>query len=237
MAPLLSRNRVDCALPHVVVINIDMKWGVVSLMVIAGMMASLRFSAAEMWCGNGLGTPLNHPCTDADDVDNPAIEAVIKKYQNAWILVDGVLKTEEAETYNSRPVEIQVSCEPASMRTARKKIPSSVNGFPIVFVRGEPAYALPAIYSLPVDPEEEERKQKIAEDNESSDAVMAEYGDRWNDLPGVISVDQHCKEGDDEEPCRYRNITILVQHELLSSVQSEVPEAVRGVPIKVVPDR
>ena len=53
--------------------------GIVSLMALAG---SVK---AEMWCGYGSGTALDHPCQD----DNSSIDAVLDEYKGEWAAISG----------------------------------------------------------------------------------------------------------------------------------------------------
>ena len=215
----------------------DVRWiaptfAVLTLSCAAMITASQHLARAETWCGDGPGTALNHPCTDADDVDNPAVSAAIKKYQAPWMNIDGVWSVDEAETYNSRAPEISVHVEPKAVKSAKKGIPSSVNGIAVVIVPGDMPEGGGGVY-LPIDPEESEREQKIATEREEADAVLEDYDDRWNALPGVIEVYESCE----KDPCEERRIVVCVQREFLASVRGEIPTSVKGFQVKVVPDR
>jgi hypothetical protein len=193
--------------------------------------ASQHLVRAETWCGDGPGTALNHPCTDADDVDNPAVSAAIKKYQAPWMNIDGVWSVDEAETYNSHAPEISVHVEPKAVKSAKKKIPSSVNGIAVVILPGDMPEG--GVFGFFGDPEESEREQKIATEKEEADAVLEDYDDRWNALPGVIEVYESCE----KDPCEERRIVVFAQREFLASVRGEIPTSVKGFRVKVVPDR
>jgi len=146
--------------------------------------------------------------------------------------IDGVWSVDEAETYNSRAPEISVHVEPKAVKSAKKGIPSSVNGIAVVIVPGDMPEGGGGVY-LPIDPEESEREQKIATEREEADAVLEDYDDRWNALPGVIEVYESCE----KDPCEERGIVVSVQREFLASVRGEIPTSVKGFRVKVVPDR
>src|SRR5208282_3277427 len=64
---------------------------------------------AEMWCGPGLLTPLDHPCTAAPKA---AVSAAVRKYRSEWIdLIKAVWRVESATPKNGSE-EILVYVDP-----------------------------------------------------------------------------------------------------------------------------
>ncbi len=196
-------------------------------------------SRAEMWCGNGPGTALSHPCTDDDD--NPAVSAAIEKYRDQWMKLDGVYDVDDNDTYHNRVPSIVVHVDSASLDSVRKQIPASVNGIPVVIVHGKMATARPAVGTAwgvgATDPEEVARRARKQEEQaqaeKSYNMVLHQYGERWEDLPGVIGMNAKC--GDDGG-CDFRTIEVTVQRELLSQARGEIPSSVNGEWILVIPE-
>jgi hypothetical protein len=206
------------------------------ILVLAG-----RQSRADMWCGDGPGTALSHPCTDADDY-SPAVEHAVKKYQDRWMRLEGVWSVDEGDTYHNRVPNIEVHVEPASVASVRKKIPSSMDGIPVEIVPGEmPTGGAAFIFGGPIDPAERARRVRQLEDREKArekyepayNLVFQMYGDRWDDLPGVIGMGPgKC----DDHGCDFKTIEVTVQRELLPEARREIPSSVNGVRIVLVPE-
>jgi len=210
-----------------------------------------RQSRAEMWCGDGPGTALSHPCTDDDD--DPAVSAAIDKYQEQWMDLPGVSLVDHNDTYHNRAQSIVVDVDAAFVDSVKKQLPASVDGIPVVIVPfkktgshdelghyayGPPGYG-PQVYgpsaNVPlIDPAELARRaRKRAEQEkaqESYNSIIRQYAERWYDLPGVVGVGSKC----DDDGCTA--IEISVQRELLSQARGEIPTSVNGVPILLTPD-
>jgi hypothetical protein len=195
-----------------------------------------RQSRAEMWCGNGPGTALSHPCTDDDE--NPVVSAAIAKYQDRWIHLEGVWNIREGDPYHHRVADIEVDAEPASVASVRKQIPPSVDGIPVVIVPSK----TPAITSRPSshfssDPAESARRARQIEDPDKAEAAYAlivqKYAHLWHKLPGVLGVGPaSC----DRDGCDLSAIAVTVQRELLPVARGEIPDSVNGVPIVLTPE-
>lgn len=195
-----------------------------------------RQARAELWCGDGPGTALSHPCTDDDD--NPAVSAAIDKYRDQWMELDGVSDVDESDTYHNRVPSIAVYVDSAAADSVKKELPASVDGIQIVIVpveqsesdnTGHYAYGYGS-----TDPAEVARRARQQADQdkaqESYNSILRQYGERWDDLPGVLGIG--AKWGDDGSMA----IEITVQRELLSQARDEIPASVDGVPIVLTPD-
>lgn len=194
-------------------------------------------SRADMWCGDGPGTKLSHPCMDDDD--NPAVSAAIEKYRDQWMELDGVYEVDDSDTYHNRVPGIAVHVDSASVDSVRKQIPASVDGIPIVIVPGKMPEAGGAVgffsdNATHPDPEEGARRVRKQEDKEKVQelysSIVQQYGEGWEGLPGVLGVGAKC----DDNGCTA--IEISVQRELLSQARDEIPRSVNGVRIVLAPD-
>jgi hypothetical protein len=212
-----------------------------------------RQSRAEMWCGDGPGTKLSHPCTDDDD--NPAVSAAIEKYRDHWMAVDGVCDVIENDTYHNHAQSIVVDVDTASVDSVKKQIPASVEGIPVVivpvkkstsdntgnfidtghFAYGPHAYGPPA-QRPPIDPAELARLAAQQADQEKAEKsyalVLHQYGERWDRMPGVLGMTPKCN----HNGCDFKTIEITVQKDLLSQARDEIPSSVNGVRIVLAPD-
>ncbi len=193
-----------------------------------------------MWCGDGPGTELSHPCTDADE--NPAVNAAVAKYQERWTQLEGVYSVDAGDDYHNRVPNIEVHVETASVASAKKQIPSSVDGIPVAIVPGEMPHGLPAsdYLSFSNDPAEKARRTRERERQKAREKyepaytqVVQDYGKGWTDLPGVIGIGPKCDDGD---ACDFSTAEVSVQRELLPEAQREIPSSVYGIKIELVPD-
>ena len=200
-----------------------------------------RQSRAEMWCGDGPGTALSHQCADADD--SPAVNAAVAKYQERWMRLDGVWSVEAVDDYHNRVPNIEVHVEPASLASAKKQIPSSVGGIPVVLVPGEMPDGGVAFIVGHFSNDRAESARLAREQVEHAKArekyepaytqVVQDYGERWDDLPGVMGVGPKC---DGDKGCDFSTAVVSVQRELLPQAQREIPSSVYGVKIVLVPE-
>ncbi len=198
----------------------------------------VRQSRAEMWCGDGPGTELSHPCTDADE--NPAVDAALAKYQDRWIDIEGVYSVEAGDDYHDGVPDIEVHVETASVDSAKKLIPTSVDGIPVVIVPGKmPVFG--AVGSWSSDRAENARLARQMEEREKARAkyepayaqVVQDYGDSWMDLPGVMGIGPKC---DNEDTCDFSTAVVGVQRELLPEAEREIPISVYGIKIVLSPE-
>src|SRR5262249_7539314 len=44
---------------------------------------------AELWCGSGPGTPLDHPCSDQDTEEDPVVAASVASHASVWMMQPG----------------------------------------------------------------------------------------------------------------------------------------------------
>jgi hypothetical protein len=192
-----------------------------------------------MWCGDGPGTELSHPCSDADE--NRAVNAAVAKYQDRWIQIEGVYRVEAGDDYHNRVPDIEVHVETASVATAKKQLPSSVAGIPVVTVPGKTPEAGVGIGILSNDRAENARLARMAKEREKARAkyepaytqVVQDYGERWNDLPGVIGIGPKC---DNDDECDFSTAIVGVQRELLPQAEREIPSSMYGIKIVLTPE-
>jgi hypothetical protein len=196
-----------------------------------------RLLRAEMWCGDGPGTALSHRCTDADD--SPAVDAAVAKYRDRWMRLDGVWSVEAGDDYHNRVPNIEVHVEPASLASAKKKIPSSVGGIPVVLVPGEMPDGDDAFIEAHPSTDRAERDRFVRQQKEREKyepaytQVVQDYGERWDDLLGVMGIGPKC---DGDKGCDFSTAIGSVQREPLPEAQREIPSSVYGVKIVLVPE-
>jgi hypothetical protein len=198
-----------------------------------------RQSRAETWCGDGPGTELSHPCTDADE--NPVVNAAVAKYRDRWIQIEGVYDVDAGDDYHDGVPDIEVHVETASVASAKKQIPSSVGGIPVVIVPGKMPEAGVAVSWFSSDRAENARRARQEEEREKARAkyepaytqVVQDYGESWMDLPGVMGISAKC---DNEDACDFSTAEVGVQRELLPEAEREIPSSVYGIKIELCPE-
>jgi len=192
---------------------------------------------AELWCGNGRGTPLDHPCTEQDTEQDPAVAATVDKYSEQWRAVHGVWQVSAGTNQTGTTMEIRVYVEPQQLAAAKDRIPSEVDGIPVAFVpktipRGTGGSFIQLSKTNTYDPEAAERQEKEQVLRAAFSDAMQSYGRTWNDLPGVIDVGPgKCKGAE----CDFTSIKIVVQAQFLDEVKAQIPDAVNGIPVVFIP--
>jgi hypothetical protein len=194
---------------------------------------------AELWCGNGPGTPLDHPCDDRDTQADPAVEAAISKYENQWMSIHGVWNVTAGTTQTGDPREIRVFVEPKQLAHARELIPSDADGITVTLIarkipQGDGLVQVAGFRSDsgPPDREALEKQEKAKAAEAAYSETMREYSDQWNDLPGVIGMGPaKCKASE----CDFSKIKITVQAQFMDDVREHIPSNVNGVSIVLVP--
>jgi hypothetical protein len=192
---------------------------------------------AELWCGSGRGTPLDHPCTDQDAQPDPAVVAVAEKYSAQWMAVHGVWQVSAGTNQTGTPMEIRVYVQPPQVATARDQIPSEVENIPVSFIpkqmpTGTSRSFLALTNSDANDPTAAERQEKNRVAQAAFSEAIGEFGRHWNDLPGVIGVGPGKCKGSD---CDYSAIKITVQAQFMDDVKQQIPATVDGVPVVFIP--
>ena len=156
--------------------------------------------------------------------------------------IEGVYSVDPGDDYHNRVPDIEVHVDSASVPSAKKKIPPSVDGIPVVVVPGKMPEGGVSAGHWSNDPAEaarlnhtqEEREQARAKYEPAFTQMMQDYGNRWNDLPGVIGMGAKC---DGDNGCDYTTAEVTVQSELLPEVQREIPSSQYGVKILLVPEK
>ena len=195
---------------------------------------------AELWCGSGPGTQLDHPCSDQDTEEDPAVAASVASHASVWMMLHGVWQVSAGTIQTGNPLEIRVYVEPSQAAAAKQQIPSEVDDIPVrLVVKKIPAG--PGLTSFskvrqsdppPYDPTDAERQASARLAEAVYADTMREYGEQWNDLPGVVGLaPKKC----DEHGCDFTTIQITVQAQLLTDVQERITNSVNGIPILFVP--
>lgn len=193
---------------------------------------------AELWCGNGPGTPLDHPCDDRDTQTDPAVEAAISKYENQWMSIHGVWNVTAGTSQTGDPREIRIFVEPKRIAQVREQIPSDADGITVTLIarkmpEGSSFLQIARVPDAgPPDPKELEKREKARAAEAAYSETMREYSDQWNDLPGVIGMGPaKCKAGE----CDFSKIKITVQAQFMDDAREQIPSNVNGVSIVLVP--
>ena len=191
---------------------------------------------AELWCGSGRGTPLDHPCTDQDTEPDPAVAAIAAKYSEQWMAVHGVWQVNPGTSQTGTPQEIRVYVEPQQLPAARDQIPSEVENIPVAFVpktapKGDDNRSFLQVNSIN-DSESSEHQEKERLLRAAFSDTLANYGKEWNDLPGVIDVGPGKCKG---SRCDFTSIKIVVQAQFLDDVKEQIPGAINGIPVVFIP--
>jgi len=195
---------------------------------------------AELWCGRGAGTPLDHPCSAEDTEEDPTVAAAVASHTNEWMTVQGVWQVSAGTIQTGNPLEIRVYVEPSQLATAKQQIPSQIDDIPVHLV----AKKIPTEGRLigfskvsqsdppPYDPGAAQRQANARLAEAVYAETMREYGEQWNDLPGVVGLGpKKC----DEHQCDFSAIRITVQAQFMSDVKERITHSVNGIPIAFVP--
>jgi len=197
---------------------------------------------AELWCGRGPGTPLDHPCSDQDTDEDPAVAAAVASHANEWMTVRGVWQVSAGTVQTGTPLQIRVYVEPSRRATAKQQIPSEVDDIPVRLV----AKRIPIRARLtsfpkdsqadpaPYDPGAAERQASARLAEAIYAETIREYGEQWSDLPGVVGLGpKTC----DDHQCDFSAIRITVQAQFMNDVKELITDSVNGIPIVFVPYR
>ena len=197
---------------------------------------------AELWCGHGPGTPLDHPCSEQDTEEDPTVAAAAASHTNEWMTVHGVWQVSAGTIQTGTQREIRVYVEPSQISTARQQIPSEVDDIPVRVVAkkiptGGRLTSFPKdgqSEPVPYDPGAAERQANARLAEAVYGETIREYGEQWSDLPGVVSLGpKKC----DEHRCDFSAIRITVQAQLMNDVKERITDSVNGIPIVFVPYR
>jgi len=195
---------------------------------------------AELWCGNGRGTPLDHPCTDQDTEEDPAVAAIAAKYSDQWMAIHGVWLVSAGTNQTGTPMEIRVYVEPMQISQAKDQIPSEVEGIPVAFIpkaapKGSGSRSFLEIGKSGAgtnDPETAEHQENERVLRAAFSDTLQTYAQEWNDLPGVIDVGPGKCKGTE---CDYTTIKVVVQAQFLDDVKERIPAKVSDIPVVFIP--
>jgi hypothetical protein len=204
---------------------------IVALLLILGNSAH-----AELWCGHGPGTPLDHPCSDWDTEADPAVTAAIDDNFNEWTSVPGVWQVQPGTELSGDPHEIRIYVEPRRFASAKRRLPSQAGSIPIVVIRkaiptgvGDGSFVGFLDDGDPRDPELAESQDKAMT---SYTGTTQEYGELWNNPPGVVGIGPaNCG----QKGCDFSIIEITVQPQLMDAVKEQIPNAINGIAIVLSP--
>lgn len=215
---------------------------------------------AEMWCGRGPSTPLDHPCGAVLERASGAAA----KCSREWLELSPVRRVLPTTTKNGGE-EIWVYVDEYFSRSERSKIRDSVEGIPVViFPDYSPSYftshsslgqdfgSLPnsagsGAHNQSITPEQEaaeatlEKKRQAAQNaSEKKRTAVAKaytvavnrYRERWLALPGVLGIGpSKC----DDTSCDFASVGIAVQRQFLDMTRSKIPRSVDGVATVLIP--
>lgn len=187
---------------------------------------------AEMWCGYGPGSALDHPCQD----DNASIDAVLAEYKSEWSAIPGVNGIGSGINQCGYFQEINVFVRAASdLPSVRAQIRESIGGVRVAV--SAPAGLETKFYGLlgsgvsksGTNVPEQAAERSVPTDptpssSERVQRVLKEYADQWMKLPGVVG-------GGTASGA----VQIGVQEAFMKSVRKTIPSSVDGVAIVLTP--
>lgn len=211
---------------------------------------------AEMWCGRGPSTTLDHPCAA---VSERAFVAAAAKYSGEWMNLSTVQKVVPSTTKGGGE-EISVYVDENFSRPDRSKIRDCVEGIPVVIFPdyspilklGTPFGTLsnptgPGAYNQSSTPKQEVAEETLEKKRQTARSVSEEkrknvanaytdavnrYRERWLALPGVLGIGpSKC----DDNSCDFSSVGIAVQRQFLDVTRSKIPASVDGVATVLIP--
>lgn len=209
---------------------------------------------AEMWCGSGPSTPLDHPC---GGVSERAASAAVATYSREWTNLPTVRMVLPTTAKNGHE-QIEVYVDDNFGRADRSKIRDCVEGIPVVIIPDFSPADFTFFGSFPISPgtgahnqsmtpgQEAaekilEKQRKAAQDaSEKKRAAVAKaytvsvnrYRERWLALPGVLGIGpSKC----DDNSCDFASVGIAVQRQFLDVARSKIPASVDGVATVLIP--
>ena len=195
---------------------------------------------AEMWCGQGPLTPLDHRCESAPKA---VVSAAVRKVRNEWSdLTKAVWKVESVTPKNGGE-EILVYIDPTLgfAESTRSQMPASIEGIPVVILPDRMPSGgvnIGAHYRSyrSAGNEADDAGNRSNREREASEKAywlaVHRYRERWLALPGVLGIGP-AKCADDG--CDFGSVGITVQRQLLGVARHEIPFSVDGVPIVLIP--
>jgi hypothetical protein len=195
-------------------------------LVVAFYFLALAGSAeAEMWCGYGPGTALDHPCQD----DNASVDAVLAQYKSEWSAIPGVNGIGSGINQCGYFEEIDVFVKaPSDLPSVRAQIPESIGGVRVTVSPPIEATSLlgvgvakftKSVANVPEQPAE--RSVPAADPTPpKSWGVLREHLLQWMKIPGVVG-------GGTPSGA----VEVSVQPGFMESVRKEIPSSIDGVAI------
>jgi hypothetical protein len=196
------------------------------LLLLTAVLLSAASLHAEIWCGQGPSTLLDHPCVPPSEA---AVSRVVLKYRNAWIALTGVSSVELAKSQNGEEIRVRVG--PDFANPNRGRIPPSADGIPVVILPASAATGDFIVRSFP-RPSGDNGSRSRTRSEDAYLEVIHNSGERWLALPGVIGIGPvDCA----DDGCDFGSVGISVQRQLLGSARKQIPSSVDGVPIVLIP--
>jgi hypothetical protein len=190
---------------------------------------------AEVWCGQGPLTPLDHPCPPAPE---GALSRAVTERRNMWTALDGVSSVESKKSESGNEV-IWVRVGPNFAKSSMSQISPSAEGVPVVILPsstqvGEFAVGVLSSGSGSHPADATSLRSSLATRANSKEVyseVIHNYGKSWLGLPGVIEIGPaRCA----DDSCDFGSVGITVQRQLLSLARMKIPGSVDGVPIVLI---
>ncbi|MFZ0659487.1 MAG: hypothetical protein WAM05_12250 [Candidatus Binataceae bacterium] len=209
---------------------------------------------AEMWCGRGPSTTLDHPCSA---VSARAFVAAAAKYSGEWMNLPAVQRVMPTTT-KSGGEEIWVYVDKDFGRPDRSKIRDCVEGIPVVIFPDDSSSYFTFFGSFPISPGTGAHNQSITPEQEAAEKTLEKqrqaaqdasekkrtavakaytlavnrYRERWLALPGVLGIGpSKC----DDTSCDFASVGIAVQRQFLDVTRSKIPASVGGVVTVLLP--
>lgn len=211
-----------------------MKWyallsGLIFLSICAGQ------SGATMWCGDGPGTVLDHPCSDSDEPHDSAVVEAVARFKKQAMAIEGVWSVEQATSATGSGQEIRVRVDPQMASCLKYRIPTSVDDIPIMTIPSKAPSGLYGIFSFP-DGSADRKSDPKTERAKAYSAIVEQYGWRWLDLAGVIGIAPGiCDRNSSDFSSDFTEVDISVQRQFRSAVRQQIPPTVNTVPIDIIP--
>lgn len=179
-------------------------------------------AAGELWCGDGPGAPLDHPCA-ADNARFDRVFAAHGRELAEWRRIPGVTSMGYGMSQRGFFPEIQVWVEDAAtVALVRPKIPTSIEGIAVAVIlplRGETGG--PTSANCPADTSGGRYLRALKK-------VM----DDTIHMPGALEAGPaRCENG----CCYYDRIGVRTQVPFLNAVRAKIPREVDGIPVDVIP--
>jgi hypothetical protein len=194
-----------------------MKLLVIALTVFAILFAPATWARADRWCGEGPYAASMRPCEEYQR----RAEDVAARIRDDWAGVEAVKSVTSGLSNCGDYFEVTMTVNPDKISPSMAaRLPRIADGIPVRIETGIVGW---------ID-ETSPPQSASQEDRDAYTRIVAEYGDEWDRIPGVLqfgtygcSTDTGC------------SIGITVQLRLLQSVRDSIPDSIDGQRIILIP--